>query len=829
MTTSEKKLTRRSFLATTALTAGAMATASLAGCSSVSTDEKPELSETGEPAPLVEEQTYINTCRGNCGGNCVLKGTVREGKIVSVKPQELPSEAEGLTQGCVKGMASMARIYGTHRVTHPLKQTGERGSDQWEQISWDEAIQLVADKFTAAMDEYGPKSIALWHGAGTTKCWLGATPYVIANWLPDINLGVGYSRFLKKTGATYFGNGGDQAGMYMRFFVLGVPNGTAEDLQYAKTVVVWGSNPMEANIGRNAGYWLMRGKENGARIITIDPLRTATAAHSDKWIPVRVGTDAALMCALCNYLIENNMADVDYLKNKSVAPLLTKADGSYARLSDLGQAEASAEDDMPLVWDEAAKDFVACTQAADPALSGPRDLNGEALATVYDLTMESIKPFTVEFAANECGISEEAIIELAQDIVADKATTFCIDWGIEHTANAFRLYYCSAFLASVCGCVGVPGGGYCAPNGNGSSFIQRPISTNAAAVDMADAAETQVITGDWIPEIVSTGKWAGQDYPLRALMIVGHNPMDNGNDPLGMVEAWRGIDFVCTVEQFMTTTAHYCDLVLPVTMSWEQEDFDGNFMCQKAIEPAGECLTDFEIIRRIATAMGYEDLYDKTEEEYLREYLDTPENLEAGLGYDAWHERGVIMKDYEYGESSAAEYNPMGRTQFYVEQFMYRDQQGLEVPPEDRLPLYTKAAEAYHDNPDREKYPLFGFSNHEVYHGQTLHAHNKWLDAFRTYEGSPFCRIHPEAAKARGIKTGDTVRCFNDHGHVVLKAVVTPGVQKESVWFPHGFFWDEFEDGFAQSLTGHCPDVQTCNANFNDFICEVEKYEGGAQ
>lgn len=823
-------ITRRSFLTTTALAAGAMATASMAGCSSVSTDESPEtLSGTGQEAVAPEEETFINACRGNCGGTCALRGTVREGKLVSVKPQELPRDYEGLEQGCVKGMASLARIYGEHRVTHPMKQTGGRGSGQWEQISWDEAIQLVAEKFTAAIEECGPKSLGIWSGAGNGSGYLNAAPVQIAHWMPTLSPGVGLTRFLKKTGATYFAGGGDVAGLYMIFYNLAIPKNSAEDFQNSKTIIAWGSNPADANLNRNAWHWLCKGRENGAKLITIDPLHTATAAHSDQWIPIRVGTDGALMCTLINYLVENDLADTEYLKTKSVAPLLTKSDGAYARLSDLGEAEVGSDEDVPLVWDDASQSLVAHDRAADPALSGARELNGETLRTTYDLALESIAPFTVEYAAQECGIDAETIVELAKQCVQDKATYFCVDWGIEHTYNCFRLYYCLALLASVCGCVGVPGGGYSAPNMNVTNAFTKPVTTDPAGCEIDNPADVTVLGGDWIVEIMNSGQWAGQDYPLKCLYIQSHNPLDNGCDPLQMVKAWENIDFVCVAEQFMTTTAHYCDLVLPVTMSWEQEDFNGTFMCQKAIEPAGECLSDFEIWTRIAKAMGYADLYEKTAEEYLREYLDTPENLEAGLGYDTYHEKGVIVGDYVYGEKCAEEYNPLGRTQFYVEQFVCVDPQGLEIPAMDRLPSYTKAAESFHDNPDREKYPLFGFSNHDVYHGQSLHAHNKWLDEFRMYEGSPYCRIHPEAAEARGIKTGDTVRCFNDHGYVVLKAVVTPGIQKESVWFPHGFFWDEFEDGFAQSLTGHHPDPQTCNANFNDFICEVEKYEGGAR
>ncbi len=155
-----------------------------------------------------------------------------------------------------------------------------------------------------------------------------------------------------------------------------------------------------------------------------------------------------------------------------------------------------------------------------------------------------------------------------------------------------------------------------------------------------------------------------------------------------------------------------------------------------------------------------------------------------------------------------------------------RIQHGIALGPNDNRPFYKEAAEAYLGNPDREKYPLFGFSNHDVYHGQSMHAVNPWLDEFRTVEGGPFCRIHEKAAAERGIETGDLVRCFNDHGNVVLRAVVTKGVREDCVWLPHGFSHSEFVEGFAQSLTGHHVDPQTSNANYNDMILQVEKYEG---
>lgn len=138
-------LTRRSFLRTTALTAGVAALAGAAGCTSI------EPSGDGDAGTeLVAEEKFRNVCRGNCGGTCHLDATVREGKIVKITPKVAPDDLRELQTGCVKGQTTPQRIYATNRVLHPMKQAGEKGSDNWEQITWDEAIALIASRSSRA-------------------------------------------------------------------------------------------------------------------------------------------------------------------------------------------------------------------------------------------------------------------------------------------------------------------------------------------------------------------------------------------------------------------------------------------------------------------------------------------------------------------------------------------------------------------------------------------------------------------------------------------------------------------------------------------------------
>ncbi len=850
MAQSEITLTRRKFVASTSAV-GAMTALALVGCAQepksgdadeqVEADASPESPEAPKPvAAPVEEKYFISTCRGNCGGDCYLKGLVREGKLVSTTPYTFGNDCEGVEQGCVKGLANPLRVYGAHRLLHPMRRVGERGAGQWEKISWDEAIQTIADKMTAAIDEYGPASICFQGGAGNMGQFLSGHPLQIFNAAPSFGPGVGASRFIQKIGATCLSNGDDMAGLYLRAVIMGLPSNSLDDMINSKNIVIWGSNPAEASFSRSSWYYVCKAKEAGARITVIDPLYTSSAAHADEWIPIRCGTDSALMCAMANYIVSNGLENTEYLKKGSVAPLLIREDGSYLRLSDVGQPlevvegkdGQKTEVDQPVVWDNAASSYVSYKAAQDPELHGTFDVEGVSVRTVYDAALENIAPFTVEFAAQECGIPAETIEGLARRVAVEAPTTFSIDWGIEHTYNSWKIYFASALLAALTGSVGVEGGSYVTGGSTPGSVIKPPAKTDQSACKLEDAKPVKCITGDYLCEIMETGKWAGEDFPVRVLYVHACDPLDNFSGPTDLMKAYDKIDFIVTSELFMTTTANYSDIVLPATMPWEAEDFDRNgFMIQKAIEPLGEAKSDFEMYCLIAKAMGYDDLFPKSGEEYLRELLDTPENIEAGLGYDTFHEQGVVIGDYAKKDAPTLgqETNALGLTQFYLEVLPPRDNWGQTFELKDRLPHYQKSIEADPDSPDRAKYPLFGFSGHDNYHGQSVWAHNAWLDNFRTVGGKPFCRIHEKAAAERGIKTGDTVRIFNDHGTCVLSALVTPGIQEESVWVPHGFFWDEFDEGFAAALTGHYPDPVTSNSNFNDWICEVEKVEGGVR
>ncbi len=707
-----------------------------------------------------------------------------------------------------------------------MKQTGQRGSEQWAQISWDEAIALVAEKFQGAIDEFGGSSIAFWKGFGNGNGYLnGAGTSMMCNPYIVPSASIGFSRFIQKIGATVFESSSDFAAMYSTFITLAIPVNANEDLVNAKTILSIGLNPADTT----RGDWpIVEARRNGAKVVTMDPVFSKSAAHSDIWVPVRPGTDGAMLLAMCNYIIDNDLVDYDYLCNGSVAPLLVKDDMTYLKLSDIGLdpvavAEGSDPVDSEVVWDASAGAAASSFTATDPELEGEFDVNGIHVRTVYSIVKEGIKEFTVGFAAKECDVPAEQIEEVARLYATNKPSTLAPGYGFEHYKNSWHMYKTLMLLASLTGNVGKPGASVI--QFGAQSSMSRYAATNNEDAVVEGALPVTGITGEYLPQLVETGKWNGKPHPVRCVYVLTANPLSNGLGRNELIEAFDGVDFIVTADSFMTDTARYSDLVLPVALSWETNDSSASMFTQKAVEPLGECRQDIDIFRDIATKMGFGDLYSKTNEEYLRTYLDTPENLEAGSGYDAASASGLVGGDPMFTAGVGTETNPTGRTQFFVSNVLTRDAVAWEPREVDRHPWYEPAHEAYQANPLRKTYPLYGVSSHHHYWAHSLFKGIPWLDELR---GEPMVLMHEDVAAERGIETGDTVRVFNDHGHVVLKAAVSQGIRPDTLMLPHGPEGDDFIDGHTQSLSSVVLDEMTSNNNFNDFVCEVEKVQGGA-
>lgn len=814
-----KGLTRRSFLKTTTAVAGTVAVAA-GGLAPMTKAQANEAAKT-------DTETIVRTaCRGNCGSKCPANVVVRDGKVVRVAAAELPGDDAVRRRFCVKGYSQPQRVYDPDRLKYPMKRTGERGEGKWERISWDEAIETVADKMSAAIKEAGGTSIAFWSSYGS---------YGILNGQMAGYMSIAYGRFITAVGATVLGASSDYAQIYEQSSLLGVSGNDTTDIANSKVIMAWGGNPAEAYV--HDWQFVCDAREKGAKLITIDPQYTASAMHSDIYVPIRPATDGALMLGMANYIIDNGLTDAEFMKTKTVSPFLIKEDGTYFRMSDLGVAPTegpvSATTGKPtvidpnVVWDKAAGTPVAAASATDPALEGAFEYEGQKLTTVFQKTKDSTKEYTVEKAAEICDIPVETVEELARIYATEGPVAVLTFNGFGHHVNSHHNYKDLAYIAALTGNAGKPG----AMMTRGGLSGMYPVNSKAYFMGKGPGINS---TGMYLPKMMEEKKWGKKDVDIRVLWISNGNVLSCESGRLELIEAVKKVDFVVCADVNMTDTTKWCDVLLPIPHAYETEDFDP--ICptpyptfyHKAIDPLYECKTDLEIMQLIAEKMGMSKIYGDgaSVEELMRAVLDSDANLKMNAGYDAFQD-GKAGRNYLATPNSLIDTfkgTASQRLEYYIEKPKARNDYGQEVHDYERLPYYEHANESYVENPLFEKYPLMGCSQHNKYH---VHSQCAYTPVLRELEPEPTLKVNATDAKERGIEQGDYVRVFNDRGYAVLKAVVTEGIKQGVVSIPHGFQEDQFVEGHTQNLTNIVMNDFCSNNAFYDFLCEVEKYEGG--
>jgi anaerobic selenocysteine-containing dehydrogenase len=245
--------------------------------------------------------TVKAACPHDCPDTCSMEVTVENGVAVEVRGGDMPFTGGVL---CTKVSRYLDRTYAKDRVLHPLRRIGPKGpgNSRWERISWDDALDEIAAKFSAiAADD--PQ---------------GILPYSYAGTMGLLNYSSMDRRFFNRLGASVLERtvcaSAGKAGLKV---TLGGSVGMdPEQVVDAKLILIWGSNPIVSNLH----FWSLcqEAKRRGARLVSIDPWRNQTAEKCHQWIPVMPGTDAALALAMMQVIIGENRHDHDYLARHTV-------------------------------------------------------------------------------------------------------------------------------------------------------------------------------------------------------------------------------------------------------------------------------------------------------------------------------------------------------------------------------------------------------------------------------------------------------------------------------------------------------------------------------
>lgn len=837
-----KGISRRSFLKTTAAVAGAAA---------VSGATMTALAAVDEGTATDDEHEVVCVCGCNCQGNCSMVATVREGKMVNIRSNEnLPYPA--YERICMRGFSHANRMYDFNRVLYPMKRktwsleephVENRGSDEWERLSWDEATQLVAETLTYNTENYGVRSNCVLVSAGNSFAAYGG---LIA--------GLGFANAFGFQGLDVCLDYGDLVG-------IGEVTGSgwdfnqrnmAGDYRFAKTILVWDTNP--PNSQPHSWHFCMEAKDAGANLVVIDPTYTIAAQQATKWVPIKPGTDPALGMAMLNAIIANEWYDLDFMRDKTCAPLLVREDnGHFLRATDFGEEGPAQLPEYPffgtlllqgvkagkvptleesahyVVWDADKDAWGLINEVANPAMEGSFEVEGVKVTTAWSLFKEHMADCTPEWAADITEVPADTIVELARMYAQDAPSTIYAGYHLYDNCEEMGMTW--ACLAALTGNIGK----------RGASIGH--LGKSKPTINMAGLAFPAGLKGlndelPWLhlPEVLETGKLKGEDFPVRLLYNIGANPVGSyAAQRKTIEEVLPKIPCIVTNDMEFSETCEYSDIVLPCAHYFEYDWIQASshtpflYMANKVADPIGEAKEDVEIFRAIAERMDNEAakaFYAKSNEEMMRMVVDTEKGEPVGINLDNLKEKGVLADRDENWIHWEEQRWPTGsgRLEFYVENPGARINIGKPIDKDFyHMPTYHTPFEAYDESEQHEKYPLYHYCERTRWH---LHTQYNHAPVLRELDPEPYLRMNPVDAEPRGIVEGDYVEAYNDRGHCVCKVKFDMGVRPGMVSSPKGWHRGAYVSGSYQELTNDHLNLLHMNTSFDDTLVEVRKYEG---
>ncbi len=706
------------------------------------------------------EKVIRSACAHHCGGSCVWKVHIKDGVITRLEPDDEAIEPQ--LRGCLRGHALRQQVYAPDRLTYPMKRTGPRGSGQFQRISWDEALDITASELLRIKKTYGNAAIMCPRGSGNVTV---------------VQTGrFGMERLLNMFGGftTSWASPSWESAVFASIAQYGTDRvaNTRDDLLNSRLIIMWGIHPVSTIHSTNMMWYLARAREAGAKIIAIDPRYTPSGATvADQWIPIYPSSDAAMAIAMAYVILKENLHDQAFL-------------------------------DRYTIGFDKFKEYVLGTTDGVPK--------------------------TPQWAEYHTGVPAATIAQVARDYATIKPAALLSGIAAGRTAFGEQFHRTTMTLAAMTGNVGIHGGEaagrslgdqwpFCAYPFKPGPLMQvgkNPVDEETSERHITlhnyeDARSLSRVHKYKQADAILKGKAGGYHADYKAFIVYNGNPVNQHPTTAKWHKALNNLEFMVDLEQFVTATARYADILLPTCTIFERNDliFAGakpfyGFL-KKVIEPIGECKPQLDIFGLLAPRLGIDPkkYNDKTDEEWVKQIAtgggdvpDWEEFKEKAIYRIPLTEPYVSFKKQIEDPKNNPFPTPSGKIEIYSQQLADRGDPLL--PP---IPTYLEPWEGRH-SPLASTYPMQLITVRCQRRAHTQFDTLPWLREIVPNNAE----MNPIDAKARGIKDGDLLRIFNDRGEIRITATVTerimPGVV--NVW--QGAWFKPDEKGIDR---GGCPNT----------------------
>ncbi|HJF62669.1 MAG TPA: molybdopterin-dependent oxidoreductase [Gordonibacter urolithinfaciens] len=757
------------------------------------------------------EETIFRTCAWSPPGchpvGCGLQVHVKDGKVVKVEGDpEHP-----ITKGslCTRCLALPEYIYHPDRITHPLKRAREdRGKDKWEQCTWDEATDLIADNAKRITEQYGAEAICVFGGTGREgNNWYPQWANLVFGTPNSVYAQAGWSCYGPRMTNTAFMIGGGYPEIdYAQKFEDRYEH---EGWVAPECILIWGKEPLRSNPDGLYGHAVIEMvRQFGTKLICVDPRVTWLGTRSEEVLQLRPGTDTALAMAFIYVMAHDDLVDHDFIDK----------------------------------W-----------------------------CYGYEQLVERVQDMPPAKAAEICGVPEEQIWRAARLYGNAKPSSVAWGLAVDENPNGTQLGQCLIALMAITGFIDAPGGTTLGMGDDQGNVVRDGGSISAdEKVDDATDSTLELAFKNGIMTEETWGRRIGIDkYPamgsilwtvmpdefLKALEtekpykihmahFISSNPIGTAisAEPQRWYEALKKLDFCCAADLFMNpTTMACCDVFLPIATTVEHDGMvvthyglnSSFYGAQNKCVQVGECKSDVEAMMAVGKKM-YPDFWNRFE---TQTDYDNFHVMRSWLPYEELREKVTVMSNEPYFKYEVGKLRPDGQVGFptstgRVELYSYMYEQFGENP----LPYYEDPAYGPERTPElMEKYPFIlttGARKQEFFHSE-----HKQVPSLRQITPYPQIDLNPADAARLGIEEDDWVEIASPYGAVRQRAHVVPTIKEGVCHAMHGWWYPE-EDGEEPNLFGNWKSninvlmpnsvngVMGFGNTFKQMICSLKKVEG---
>lgn len=737
--------------------------------------------------------------------------TVERGQITRITPFDKDPDPSAIGQSLITG------VTGPERIRHPAVRKSyleggagaaraKRGAEPFVNVSWDEALALVAAELKRVTAQFGNDSIFAgsygWSSAGRfhhAQSQVHRFMNCIGGYVAHLGTySLGAARTLLPR-------------ILMDMDAMRAQQTAWVQLErHCQLLIAFGGVPTK-NAQVNGGGAsqhevrpsLQRLARAGVRFVNVSPLRQDMEdAPGAEWIALRPNTDAAFMLALAHTLITERLHDPAFLERY-------------------------------------------CTGFEEFR----RYVSGESDGL----------PKTAQWAARICEVPAETVVSLARRMAANR-TMISVAWSLQRADHGEQPYWLGITLACLLGQVGTPGGGFAlsygpvnAEGSNARAFSgpvlpqgQNPVRTPIPVARITDMLENPGAQYPFNGELCT--------YPdIRLIYWAGGNPFHHHQDLNRLVRAWRKPETIVVNEQYWNANAKMADIVLPATTMLERDDIGSSsrdrfiIAMKRAIDPVAEARDDYGIFSALAERLGAKDRFTegRTASGWLRHLYDIARERARKVdidlpGFEAFWSEGyvevpppdeppVMLKAFRADPEANKLPTPSGKIEIFsatIAAFGYDDCLGH--------PAWFEPAE-WLGSPLAKRYPL-----HLISHQPATRLHSQYdhgtVSRAAKIRDREVLTMHPQDAAERGIKAGDVARVYNDRGACLAGVRIHDGVRRGVVVLPTGAWYDPLVPGEIGTLDKHGnPNVLTLDKGTSKLtqgcsaqtaLVEVELFRG---